>query len=715
MCVNTVEQNLSGLKGMQSVTVNLSSESAEVIFNTEQLSLADIADSIEDSGYQFYGRQEDITVEYEDALLRSEMHDRLARAFFSLAISVPLMVIMWMPRLHPHQWWILPLSTILPFIWVSWPILKKAAMALKNLSLNMEVMYSLGMCISYAASLAGSAGLLQTHRFMYYDTAFMLAGFLMLGKYLELNARAGTSNAIRKLRALNPTVATVIRNNKEEEVKIEDIHIGELVVLRPGSAIPADGFVFSGEGYVDEAMLTGESVPVLKQCGSALTAGTINGDDRLTMQVERTGSETLLSQVIEQVEQARFAKAPVQNIADRAVVWFIPVVLSIALVTFGIWYFVLGISLSDAIAHMVSVMVVACPCALGLATPTAITAGLGRAASFGILFRSGQAVENAAHINAIAFDKTGTLTFGKLSVFDIETFDVSKSELLQICTGLEMASTHPMARAICTYAIAQGIVASEVRKVTNYSGKGMVGKTNDNIILAGNRLLLKEFNVEIASEIELRAQTHEKAGRSLVFVAVNKQLIGFVALSDILRTEAPEVVRELQEKYKLSVLSGDNPLAVADAAKQAGISTFAASLLPADKARYLESLKKKGYKTLFVGDGINDAPSLAVADLGVAMGSGTDIARESGDVVLLRNNLHNVIYTLRFAKKILARIHLNLFWAFAYNAILIPLATGFVQLPHFTFGPALAGLAMALSSVTVVGLSLLLTRYSPNK
>lgn len=712
MCVKSLEMAFADAEGIEKADINLAGEMAELLFDSSKVSIEKIAEIVEETGFHFLGKSEDISIEQEADLLKTEINQRLSRAIWALAFSLPLMLLMWFPQFVPTQSWILPAVTILPFLWVSYSIFKKAFSSLRNKVLIMEVMYALGISTAYGASLAGSIGWLPSHHFMYYDTAFMLAGFMSLGKYLELKARAGTSSTLRNLKRLHPATAWVIDEGGEREIAVELLKPGFKVKVVAGQVFPADGTICNGEGYVDESMLTGEPVPVYKKVGDTVTGGTLNTDAAFMVEVQRCGKESMLSQIVEQVEKARFAKANIQQLADKAVVWFIPVVLTLSLITLLAWLFV-GATAAEAIARAVSVLVIACPCALGLATPTALTAGLGRAAHFGILFRSGQAVEQAAAVNCVTFDKTGTLTLGKPEVSEVVSFQSDNQLLLSYAASIESQSAHPLAQAIVAAASQQNVIIKEAQNIVNHSGKGLSGTVEGEVILVGSLAFMRENGIAVSVLIQEKNNAFAEKGFSTVAVTCNGILLGLIALHDKLRAETKSVVAVLQQKYPLWLLSGDAQEAVTYMASEAGIENASGRLLPNEKAEILNTLAKQGYRTAFVGDGINDAPALASAHVGIAMGAGSDIARETGDIVLLRSNLQGVVIALDLAKKIVARIKLNLFWAFAYNLILIPLAAGLLHIPGLVFSPELAGFAMALSSVSVVSLSLLLNYWKP--
>jgi Cu+-exporting ATPase len=551
---------------------------------------------------------------------------------------------------------------------------------------------------------------------MFYDTAIMLAAFLMLGRYLEARAKGRTSEAIKKLAGLRVKVATVVRNGKEQELPVDEVVPGDMVVVKPGAKIPVDGTVAEGESYVNESMITGEPVPPLKRKGSHVVGGTLNTNSVITVRAEKVGKETVLAQIIQLVEDAQGSKPPVQRIADIAVTYFIPAVLLIAAVSFVIWYFVFHATALFALTALISILVVACPCALGLATPTAVTVGVGRGAELGILIRNGEALEVAEKITTVVFDKTGTLTRGKPEVTDLIPSGVPPETLLALAAGVEKNSQHPLAVAIVKAAQERGVAIEPAVKFDTFGGKGVAAVILDETVLVGNRAFLLERSVKIPAEAEARITALEQEGKTAVLVAAGGEIAGVIAIADTLKTTTKDAISRLREMgIGVAMITGDNRRTAEAIARQIGIGTVIAEVLPQDKAAEVKALQARGEVVAFVGDGINDAPALAQADVGIAIGSGTDVAIESGDIVLIRDDLIDAVSAVQLSKKVMGRIKGNIFWAFAYNAALIPVAAG-VLYPSFgiMFKPELAALAMAASSVTVVSLSLLLKTYIPD-
>ncbi len=716
-CVQTIEAALRALPGVVSANVNLGTEKAYVTYNTSVSTIPEMKKAIEDAGYQYLGIAGEVSEESEKIAREKDLHDKFLRFSLGFAVSIPLMLAMWVPLplpMHTLAYVMLIVSTPV-FYFVAYPIFRAAFMALRNRSLNMDVMYAMGTGVAFIASVMGTFGIILTHEFMFYDTAIMLASFLMLGRYLEARAKGRTSDAIRKLAGLRAKTATILRNGREEEIPVDDVVIGDVVVVKPGSKIPVDGEVVSGESYVDESMITGEPVPPLKAKGSRVVGGTINTNSVLSVKAIKVGRETVLAQIIQLVEDAQGSKPPVQRIADIAVTYFIPAVLLIAAAAFIVWFFLLHSTLLFALTALISVLVVACPCALGLATPTAVTVGVGRGAELGILIKNGEALEIAEKVTTVVFDKTGTLTRGKPEVTDILPFGIPEQTLLGFAAGVEMNSQHPLAQAVVRRAESTGISIEPADHFDTFGGKGVVATVLGESVLVGNRMLMQEKGIIISDEIERQLAAFEQDGKTAILVAAGTQVAGVIAIADTLKVTSSESVRQLKSMgIQVVMITGDNKRTAHAIARQIGIDRVVAEVLPQDKAAEVKALQEKGEVVAFVGDGINDAPALAQADVGIAIGSGTDVAIESADVVLIKDDLLDSVAAIQLSKKVMGRIKGNIFWAFAYNTALIPVGAG-VLYPFFgfTFKPELAALAMALSSVTVVTLSLLLKKYIP--
>lgn len=716
-CVQTIEAALRALPGVVSAVVNLGTEKAYVTYNSSISGIDEIKKAIEDAGYQYLGISGEVSEEAEKKARDKDLHDKFMRFSIGFAVSIPLMVAMWVPlgiSMQMMGYLMLVISTPV-FAYVAYPIFRAAWMALRNRSLNMDVMYAMGTGVAFVSSVMGTFGIILTNEFMFYDTAIMLAAFLMLGRYLETRAKGRTSEAIKKLAGLRAKTATVIREGKEEEIPVEDVVVGDIVIVKPGAKVPVDGEVVAGESYVDESMITGEPVPPLKAKGSRVVGGTLNTNSVLSVRAQKVGRETVLAQIIQLVEDAQGSKPPVQRIADVAVTYFIPVVLVIAASAFIVWFFVLHATLLFALTALISVLVVACPCALGLATPTAVTVGVGRGAELGILIKNGEALEVAEKVTTVVFDKTGTLTRGKPEVTDVVPVGIPEETLLGFTSAVEKSSQHPLAQAVVRHTMNRGILIPDAGTFDTFGGKGVSAVVLGEEVRVGNRSFLQENGVVIPDDIESRISGFEQEGKTAIIVAAGTQLTGVIAIADTLKPTTKETIRHLVAKgIHVVMITGDNRRTADAIARSIGIDRVIAQVLPQDKAVEVKALQDAGEVVAFVGDGINDAPALAQADVGIAIGSGTDVAIESGDIVLIKDDLLDAVAAIELSKKVMGRIKGNIFWAFAYNAALIPVAAGLLYPSFgFTFKPELAALAMAASSVTVVTLSLLLKGYIP--
>ncbi|UCC13158.1 MAG: copper-translocating P-type ATPase [candidate division WOR-3 bacterium] len=717
MCVSTIEKSVRSLEGVTDVTVNLGAEKAYVTYNPSIVSTTDIKHSIESAGYQYLGTAGEETEDLERTARTRELRAKRNRFIVGFAVGIPMMLLMYIPVVMPASMPYLMLAVAAPiFLYVSLPIFRAAFRALKNQSLNMDVMYSMGIGVAFIASILGTFEIILTREFLFYEASVMLASFLTFGRYLEARARGKTSEAIKKLIGLQPKTATLIKNGEQVSVPIEDVKSGDSVMVKPGEKIPVDGIVTHGASFVDESMITGEPLPVMKQEKSNVVAGTINKNSVLTFTANKVGSDTLLSQIIRLVEEAQGSKPPVQRLADRVVSYFIPVVLVIAIGSFVVWYFIAHASLLFSLTRLISVLVIACPCALGLATPTAVTVGVGRSAEFGVLIKSGEALENAQRINAVVFDKTGTLTSGIPEVTDMIAVTADENDLLATAASIEQYSQHPLAEAIVNHARAKNVVLKKGRDFHTVEGKGVRASVDGSDVLVGNHIWMEENGVSGVDKIAQHVRNLEHEGKTVIHIATRGEIAGVIAVADTLKPSAKSTIEYLKGMHlEVVMITGDNERTAQAIARDAGIDHVVAGVLPQDKANEVKKLQRDGMSVAFVGDGINDAPALAQADVGIAVGSGTDIAIESGEIILVKDDLRDVVAAVQLGRKVLSRIKQNLFWAFAYNTALIPIAAGLLYpFTGITFRPELAGFAMAMSSVTVVTLSLLLKRYVPD-
>ncbi|MBE8539629.1 copper-translocating P-type ATPase [Geoglobus acetivorans] len=714
-CAKTIEVAVGSLDGVKSITVNLATESARIVYNPSVTEIEDIRKAIEEVGYQFLGIEgEELKEEAKGDHVR-EMKKKLA---FASVFGAVLLVMQYGKYVGLPE---IPYNSIIQFI-LATPVMLysgremflAAVRALRHRMLNMDVMYSMGVGSAYTASVLSTIGLLPED-YLFYETAVLLLAFLLLGRTLEAIAKGRTSEAIKKLIGLQAKTAVVVRDGREIEVPVEEVRVGDIVIVKPGEKIPVDGVVIEGESYVDESMITGEPIPALKKKGDEVVGATINKNGVLKVKATRVGSDTLLAQIIRLVEEAMGSRPPIQKLADKIVAYFIPVVLTIAITSFIYWYFIAGVPEIFAFTTLVAVLVIACPCAFGLATPTALTVGMGKGAELGILIKNGEALEIARRVTTVVFDKTGTLTKGKPEVTDIVAFEGDETEVLRIAAIAEKRSEHPLAEAVVRKAEETGAQIDEPERFEVITGKGVVASLNGEKILVGSRKLMAENGMEVSSEIEDTLQRLESEAKTAVLVSHNGRIIGAIGIADNIKPSAKEAIEELHRiGKKVAMITGDNRRTAEAIARRLGIDTVLAEVLPHQKAEEVKRLQKNGEVVAFVGDGINDAPALAQADLGIAIGSGTDVAIESGEIVLMRDDLRDVVAAIQLSEKTLNKIKQNLFWAMIYNTILIPVAAG-VLYPVFgiVFRPEWAGLAMAMSSVSVVTNSLLMKNYIP--
>ena len=736
-CTMNVENFLIRLDGIYDVKADLTTQSATLKYDKSKVNIDEIEKVLNSLGFELLGIEGQTDID-EEEIYQNDLKDKRNRIIVGLIASAILMVLMftmWDPLagifdglmestgIHIDSMGFLSLVvSIIPFFYVSFPILKAGFNGLLHKNLNMDVMYSMGIVVAYVSSILGTFNIILDHTFMFYDTAVMLPSFLLIGRYLEARAKKHTSDSIRDLIGLQPTVATLIETDDEgnilsqKEVSIADINVGDILLVKPGEKIPVDGDVIGGESYVDESMINGEPIPKVKKDGEEVFAGTINQDGILQIKAQKIGKQTVLSNIIRLVEKAQSSRPPVQKFANTIVSYFIPVILTIAIVVFLLWYFVFGATLLFSLTCLISILVVACPCALGLATPTAVTVGVGRAAEFGILIKNGDTLENAGQIDVAAFDKTGTITEGKPEVDDIIAFSISDDELIKLAASIEQNSNHPIAKAIINKFKECNLQLYPSDNFESITGKGLKAKINRKDVFAGNLALMESENIDIDSQLVDKYHELESQSKTIIFVAYDNKIRGLLSLSDKIKSTSKRTINELHKMdVETYMVTGDNESTALNVASQVGIDNVKASVLPENKLDIVKDAQANNTrKVLFVGDGINDAPALTQADIGVAMGNGTDIAMESGDIVVMEGDLENVVAAVQFSKKVMRRIKENIFWAFAYNIILIPIAAGILY-PTFgiTFNPAWAGLAMALSSVTVVTLSLALKGYVP--
>ncbi|ACJ16323.1 heavy-metal transporting P-type ATPase [Thermococcus onnurineus NA1] len=714
MCVKTIEVALKELPGVLDAQVNLATEKAKVSYDPSLVSIEDIKRAIEEVGYQFLGVEGEESHDVEKEIREKHMMEMKKKLAVAWGVGLTLFASMQLHRFGieiPNLIYVQFLLATLAIIYAGRDIFGKALNSLKHKSLNMEVMYSMGIGSAYFASVLATIGIIP-REFNFYEASVLLMAFLLLGRYLETLAKGRTSEAIKKLMGLQAKKATVIRDGKEIEVPISEVKVGDIVIVKPGERIPVDGIVIEGESYVDESMITGEPIPNLKNKGDEVIGGTINKNSVLKIEAKRVGRDTALAQIIRLVEEAQNTRPPIQRLADKVVTYFIPAVLTIALISFGYWYFIADQPLLFAFTTLLSVLVIACPCAFGLATPTALTVGMGKGAEMGILIKNGEVLEIARKATIVLFDKTGTLTKGTPEVTDVVTFGMDEKELLGLVASAEKRSEHPLGEAIVRKAQELGLEVKEPQSFEAITGKGIKAVVDGKEILAGNRKLFKENGYPIDREVEKALLKLEDEAKTAIIVAVDRKIAGVIGIADTIKEGAIEAIEELHKMgKKVGMITGDNRRTAEAIARQLNIDYVLAEVLPQDKANEVKKLQEKGEVVIFVGDGINDAPALAQADIGIAVSSGTDIAMESGDIVLIKNDLRDVVRAIKLSQKTLSKIKQNIFWAMFYNTILIPFAAGLAYvLFGITFRPEWAAGAMSLSSVSVVTNSLLLKK-----
>ncbi|WP_240913609.1 heavy metal translocating P-type ATPase [Thermococcus sp. JdF3] len=713
MCVKTIEEALKDLPGVLEASVNLGTETARVSYDPSLVTIEDIRKTIEDVGYQFIGVEGEETHDLERELRERHLRDMKRKLAVAWGIGIALFASMQAERFGFEIPYLMPLQFILSTIAIVYAgrgIFGKAYASLRHKSLNMEVMYSLGIGSAYLASVLATVEVIPED-FNFYEASVLLMAFLLLGRYLETRAKGRTSEAIKKLMGLQAKKATVLRNGEEIEVPISEVRVGDVVIVKPGERIPVDGIVLEGESYVDESMITGEPVPNLKKPGDEVIGGTINKNSVLRIEARRVGRDTVLAQIIRLVEEAQNTKPPIQRLADTIVAYFIPTVLTIALLSFAYWYFVAGEPLLFAFTTLLSVLVIACPCAFGLATPTALTVGMGKGAEMGILIKNGEVLEIARKATVVLFDKTGTLTKGKPEVTDVISFGMDEKELIKLVASAEKRSEHPLGDAIVRKAQELGLELEEPGEFEAITGKGVRAVVGGREILAGNRKLMVENGYSV-NEVEETLHRLEDEAKTAITVAIDGRIVGVIGIADTIKEGAKEAIEELHRMgKKVGMITGDNRRTANAIARRLKVDYVLAEVLPGDKANEVKKLQEKGEVVIFVGDGINDAPALAQADVGIAVGNATDIAMESGDMVLIKNDPRDVVKAIKLSQKTLAKIKQNIFWAMFYNTMLIPFAAGLAfVLFGVEFQPEWAAGAMSISSVSVVTNSLLLKR-----
>ncbi|MDA1476408.1 heavy metal translocating P-type ATPase [Bacillus changyiensis] len=708
-CANRIEKRLSKQSGVKSAPVNFTLETVTVEYYPSVTTIDDLKQVVDNLGYQLE-LKEDRNRDQGAEQREKDIHKQQRKFIFSAILSFPLLWAMvshfkftsfiWVPDLFMNPWIQLALATPVQFI-VGKQFYIGAYKALRNKSANMDVLVALGTSAAYFYSLYISIESLMTKHHvigLYYETSAILLTLIILGKLFEAKAKGRSSEAIKKLMGLQAKTAIVVRNGEEMTVPIEEVLAGDMMYVKPGEKIPTDGEIVEGRSALDESMITGESIPVDKTIGDMVIGATINKNGFLKIRAEKVGKETALAQIIKVVEEAQGSKAPIQRLADRISGVFVPIVVAIAIITFFIWYaLVTPGEFGTALEKMIAVLVIACPCALGLATPTSIMAGSGRAAEYGILFKGGEHLETAHRLNTIILDKTGTVTHGKPQLTDVQPASwLSETEFLKIAGTAEKNSEHPLAEAIVDGIKQRGIDLIDASHFEAVPGYGIKAVVEEKQVLIGTRRLLEQHQVDIQSILG-QMDKLEKQGKTAMLTAIDGRFAGLIAVADTIKATSQKAINRLKEMgLEVVMITGDNKQTAEAIAKEAGIDEVIAEVLPEGKAEEVKKLQARGKKVAMVGDGINDAPALAAADIGMAIGTGTDVAMEAADITLIRGDLNSIADAIVMSKQTIKNIKQNLFWAFAYNSIGVPVAA------LGLLAPWVAGAAMAFSSVSVV-------------
>lgn len=730
-CSAHVEKSVKKLNGVKSVNVNLLQNNMHVDFDETAVSVDDIINAVASGGYgaSVAGKKQ----EKKDNKIDNEISNMKFRVIVSLVCLVPLMYIsmghMWgwpfLSVFHGAEngitFALTQMLLMLPIMYVNRKYYITGFKTLFHGAPNMDSLIAIGSgaaftygiiaiyCIGYGL---GHGDKEFAHSYMmnlYFESAAMILALITLGKFLESRAKGKTSQAIEKLIDLSPKTAVVIRDGKEVTVSVDDVQIGEIVVVKAGQSVPLDGVIVEGNGAIDESAITGESIAVEKNVGDKVIGATINKSGYFKFKVEKVGEDTALSQIIHLVEEASASKAPIAKLADKVSGIFVPVVISIAVITIIVWL-LLGKGVSFALSMGISVLVISCPCALGLATPTAIMVGTGKGAQYGILTKSAESLETAHQVDTVVLDKTGTITEGKPSVTDIAPVGISDKELLQIAASIEYLSEHPLAKAIVEKA--DGLEFSDVADFEQIVGQGVKGNVDGKKVLAGNYKMMRENNIEV-SEDEIFAND----GKTSLYFAVDNKFVGIIAVADTIKETSRQAIEDMRNMgLDVIMLTGDNAVTANAIKNKLPLSSAVAEVLPSDKEEEVRKLQQSGHKVAMVGDGINDAPALTRADVGIAIGAGTDIAIESADIVLMKSDLQDVVTSIELSHSVIKNIKENLFWAFFYNALGIPIAAGVLYgIAGLKLNPMIAALAMSFSSVFVVSNALRLRFFKPKR
>lgn len=753
-CSVLIDKVVGREAGILSIHTNFGAEKTALEFDETKISLEKIDQLINQLGYDLIRPDEEGSIsvaeeEHKEEKLISEARRRAIASFILAApIVIYYMVIHMFNLKHIHQlggidlnyfYWIL--STPIQFV-IGWPFYRNAYTAARVGSANMDVLVVLGTSAAYFYSMIGFLFFNIDHPF--WESSAVLLSFIILGRYFEMVAKGKASAAIKELLKLEAREAHVLKDGQEVTIPIDQLKVDDLILVRPGEKIPVDGLIIEGKTHIDEKVVTGESFPVSKTINDPVIGATVNQEGLIKFKAQKVGKDTLLYQIVRMVEEAQARRAPIENLVDKISEYFVPAVVILAALVFSGWFFWAALPFKAALIHMIAVLVISCPCAMGLATPTALIVGIGQAAKFGIILKGGESLEKSYKIQSIAFDKTGTLTLGKPAVTDFIVLpNQNEQEVLTLVAAAEAGSEHPLARAIVEKGKAACGVLPEVKDFAAVAGLGVHGLVGDKNVVVGNANFMKSLGVSI-EEQNLVVERLQEQAKTVVYAAVNNQLVALMALADTLKPHAREAIEALKKMRKeIIMITGDNPKTAAAIAHELGIDRVLAQILPQQKADVIKDLQKEGRVVAMVGDGINDSPALAQADVGIAIGSGTDVAIETGEVILVKDDLRDVVTAIQLSRKTIKKIWQNLFWAFIYNVVAIPVAGGlhlvftqssfgvaapwvvglaersgklgkiFLNLSQTTLRPEIAGFAMAFSSVSVVTNSLLLRRYMP--
>lgn len=738
-CSLIIEKSIKKLPGIESATASYGAEKADVVYDPNKVKTEDIIGAVKKAGYEAEARDDNHVGMHHHP---EEAIGKLKQKFlWGVVLSAPMLYFMlldffkWLPGagVLPPYFGVISfiLATPVQFI-IGASFYKGMWSSLRMRMFNMDSLIAIGTSVAYIFSLVtfviyaidnnsltGLEGMKIPD--LYFETAAFLITFVILGKYLEAKAKGKTSEAIKKLMGLQAKTARVIRDGKTQDIAIEEVVKGDIILVRPGEKVPVDGIITKGNSSIDESMITGESIPVEKNINDKVIGATINKQGSFEFRAERVGSETALARIIHLIEEAQGSKAPIQGFADRISAYFVPIIIGLAIVTFIVWFFVLGGGLTFSLLAFTAVIVIACPCALGLATPTAIMVGTGKGAEYGVLIKGGEPLEEANKIKTIIFDKTGTLTIGKPVVTDVKIMNneagIQEDEILRISASLEHHSEHPLAEAIVNKSEEKKIKLGEIINFKAISGSGIEGEYDAKKYYFGKPKFIESVSKQTINHTSLSMiHSLEEEGKTVMVLGTDKEVLGLIAVADTIKVTTREAIGKLKKMgLEVYMITGDNKRTAQAIAKLAGIDKVLAEVLPEDKANEVKKLQKQGFKVAMVGDGINDAPALAQADLGIVMGSGTDVAMETGGIVIIKNDLLDVVSAIQLSKETLSKIKQNMFFALFYNVIGIPIAARVFIGLGLVLKPELAGLAMAMSSISVVTNSLLLKRFQPGK